>query len=389
MNIAMVSFGHVDVVLPLVKNLKSNGVDIDLFLCFSLNRKRESILDFTNIDVNAGLQPGNKVKEILMDEVKNYYTNISFIQIFMFHNLKLRSFRNFILVFKLKNKLKKYDIIHFNGTMAVLPLLTFFLRKKKLVFTIHDLYSHTGERTRYNFSEKLNRYMIKSKHPVILHNLRDYASMCKKYPGKKEKIRYIPFGALDVYREFNKSDIQTAISDVLFFGRISPYKGIKYLISALKILKQKGLNIHTIIAGEGYLPFEPRTLKELNIHFINRYIKTEELVALINNTKLIVCPYTDATQSGVAMTAFAFNKPVIASEVGSFMDVIKNGINGFLVPPREPEKLAEKIEYVISAPGMLEKLQNVANYKSPSGIFSWSCISKNTESLYRTLLSSK
>jgi len=45
----------------------------------------------------------------------------------------------------------------------------------------------------------------------------------------------------------------------------------------------------------------------------------------------------------VAMTAFAFNKPMIVSSVGSFKEVIKDGITGGLVRPYDPYALAEKI----------------------------------------------
>jgi glycosyltransferase involved in cell wall biosynthesis len=203
-----------------------------------------------------------------------------------------------------------------------------------LVFTIHDIHSHSGEKTRYNFAERLNRFIIKSRFPLVVQNYSDYKYLIKKYSNISEKFYFIPFGILDIYNEFKSKNTDIISSDVLFFGRISPYKGIEYLIEAIKKLKTEGVTLNTIIAGPGYVYFQTEDLGKFGIKLINRYIKNEELVSLIENTKVVVCPYRDATQSGVVMTAFSFNKPVVASDVGSFSEVIKDGTTGFLVPPQ-------------------------------------------------------
>jgi glycosyltransferase involved in cell wall biosynthesis len=82
---------------------------------------------------------------------------------------------------------------------------------------------------------------------------------------------------------------------------------------------------------------------ERNTLMLNRYIPNEELYTLISNAKFIICPYLDATQSGVLMTSFALGVPVIASDVGSFPEFVIDGFNGFLVAPGNVEDLSEKI----------------------------------------------
>jgi len=386
MKIALVSFGHADVILPLFKNLRQKGVEVELTFCFALNRKYESIVDFTDINTDTGFLPKEKTEEILPPGIKKYLTDISTVSFFIFYNLKLRSFRNFGLSFSLIKKLKNYDIIHFNGTNGVLPILIFLLRKKRLVFTIHDIIGHSGEKKRFNFAERLNKYIINSKYPLIVQNLQDYKFLNQKYSEISPKFKFIPFGVLDVYREFKNNKVTAPSSDLLFFGRISPYKGIEYLISAIEILKSKGITINAVIAGNGPVNFKTDHLEGLNIVLINRYINNEELVALIEHTKVVVCPYTDATQSGVVMTAFAFNKPVIASSVGSFTEVIKDGITGFLVPPKDSNALATKIEQLISDPDLLEKMQHNIQSITTIGEYSWSQISMKMQELYGSML---
>jgi glycosyltransferase involved in cell wall biosynthesis len=79
-----------------------------------------------------------------------------------------------------------------------------------------------------------------------------------------------------------------------------------------------------------------------NITIINKYLSLEEIATLIDKSAFIVCPYRDATQSGVLSTTFAFGKTAIVSNVGSFSEYIKDGINGLISEP-ETTDLANKI----------------------------------------------
>lgn len=382
MRIAILSFGYSDSILPLFKRIIQNKLNADLIFCFALNRKTDAILEFTDKKIHTGFLDDSETKEILSAEIKTYLGDISFVKFFIYHNLKLRSFKNIFLSFKLVNKLKNYDVIHFNGTNGVLPLLIFLLRKKKLIFTIHDINSHSGEKTRFNFAEKLNEYIIKSKYPLVVQNIPDYEYLKKKYSSIAEKFKFIPFGVLDIYREFEGVKKEITYSDILFFGRISLYKGIEYLIAAIEKLKGRGIYLKTIIAGNGEKYFDTNKFDELGIMLINRYISNAELVSLITGTKIVICPYTDTTQSGVVMTAFAFNKPVIASNVGGFPEVVKDGITGFLVSPKDSDALASKIELLISDLNLLKKMENNIQAISASGEYSWQHIAMKMRELY-------
>lgn len=389
MKIALVSFGYSDSIIPLFKHLKYKAIEIDLIFCYSLNRKSDSILNFTDKKISTGFLSEDKIKEILPEGIKKYLSDISSVKFFVFHNLKLRSFKNFLLSLSLVKKLKTYNIIHFNGSNGILSLLIFLLRKKKLVFTIHDIHSHSGEKARFNFAEKLNKFLIKSKYPLIVQNKLDYKYLNQKYPKISEKFKFIPFGVLDIFREFKTLTNETPLSDLLFFGRISQYKGIEYLLDAIRGLNSQGIMLKTIIAGQGDTYFKKDDLGKLGVKLINRYIPNEELVALIEGTKIVICPYTDATQSGVVMTAFAFNKPVIASDVGNFHEIVKDGITGFLVRPKDSDALALKIAQIISDTTLLEQMQTNIQSNTTSGEYSWSQIAIKMKELYASILSER
>lgn len=376
----MVNFGHVDVTLPLYNYLRQQELDLDLILCFSLDRKSESVIDFEDIVIETGFLSPNTVSRILPSAIKNYLQDISSIHFFIYHNLKLRSLKNLFLSIQLANILKNYDVIHFNGMNGVLPILIFLLKSKKVIFTVHDIYPHSGEKVS-KFHLKMVDYLAKSKYPVIVQNTVDYDNLKKRYPKNHDKFHYIPFGVLEILRAYSAKNENC--SDILLFGRISPYKGIDYLIDAIKLLKNRGLEVKTIIAGKGEIYFDTDCFDCLGIELINCYLDTDRLIGLIKNTKVVVCPYTDATQSGVLMTAFAFGKPVIASAVGGFKDVIIDNYNGLLVPPMDSDALAKAIQKMLFTKSLLSQLENnIEEFEANYSTFCWINIAKEFIEIY-------
>lgn len=384
MKIALCSFGFLDSVIPLFRHLKEEDSNIDLFLIFSLNRKQDSIINFENVDVTTGFTAPFKKVEIIPNEIKKYLGDISRLHLFIYHNLKFRSFRNLMLTIRLARRLRTYDIVHFNGSNGVLPILLVLLFGKKIVFTIHDFHSHSGEESKFRFSERLNRFIVCSKYPVIIQNRKDFKSVLRAYPKAKKSIHYIPFGVLDIYRQFRSSREKQSRFDVLFFGRILPYKGVQYLIEAVKLLNLKEIRVKTVIAGQGYLDDTANRMKDVRI--LNRYITNMELADLLLRTKLVVCPYTDATQSGVLMTAFAFHKPVIASAVGVFPEIIQTEYNGILVPPKDPVSLAKALRSLLEDPAKRRRFQKrIIQFKDSSPDYSWYRITRKYRNLYGTI----
>jgi glycosyltransferase involved in cell wall biosynthesis len=135
---------------------------------------------------------------------------------------------------------------------------------------------------------------------------------------------------------------------VLFFGFIRPYKGLKYLILALpEVLSQ--VKVTVLVVGEfwkdkdEYLHMIKGLGLENNIVIVDQYVPNEEVQDYFSAADLVVQPYVSATGSGIVQTAFGFNKPVIATEVGVLPEIIEDGKTGYLVPPEDPKELARAI----------------------------------------------
>ena len=99
---------------------------------------------------------------------------------------------------------------------------------------------------------------------------------------------------------------------------------------------------------------------------------------------VIVCPYTDASQSGVVLTAYAFGKPVVATRVGGLPEYVEDGVTGLLVPPRNPQALAEALVRLLRDPDTQRTLSQGIRHNEA---LSWESIIKRTISVYEQVLS--
>ena len=136
---------------------------------------------------------------------------------------------------------------------------------------------------------------------------------------------------------------------LLFFGFIRPYKGLKYLIQAMKIVNEKYKDITLLIVGEFWRDKDEYTnqIKSLNrsdnIQIIDNYIPDNEVKYYFQASDIVVLPYISATASGIIQIAFAFNKPVVVTKVGTLEEIVKNKTTGFVIPPENPQAIANAI----------------------------------------------
>lgn len=377
MKVAYISFGHVDVTLPLVKHLLKH-VHVDLFLVFAKNKKCESIIDFTGVDVPEGLLPTARVTQVVGRKIIDYMGSAGNINIFVYRNLKSYGFKNILLSWQFARLLRKnnYDCIHFSGNDLAQFWLSLFSRKIPKIYTIHDLISHSGEKN--SWAERYNRHLINSHAQVILH------ARAGALKAKNEKsVHVIHYGPLEVYDAWRKTGIAESPHTILFFGRLSPYKGLDYLLKAVPIIKMKVPTLRVIIAGGGELKYAGiDSVGDDSVLLINKRLDNSDLAGLIQKASLVVCPYTDATQSGVIMTAYAFNKPVVATAVGGIPEAVNDGVTGMLVPPRDPQALAEAIIELLSNESKRSRMADAIGRLSRQGEFAWDRIARKTVAVY-------
>ena len=225
------------------------------------------------------------------------------------------------------------------------------LSRYKLYVTQHDPTQHSGERVSILglLGLFVNSVLRKIADKVIIHGESLKKELVKK-GIKEEKIIVVPHGDYECFTKIG-GKFNTEKGNILFFGRIAEYKGLDTLIKAFYIVSVKNPDARLIIAGEGDMaPYEKLINEEIRgkIEITNEYIADEDIAEYFQKAEIFVLPCNDATQSGLIPMAYAFRKPVIVTNVGTLPDVVDDGKTGYIVEPRNPEQLAEKIVKLLS-----------------------------------------
>jgi glycosyltransferase involved in cell wall biosynthesis len=138
---------------------------------------------------------------------------------------------------------------------------------------------------------------------------------------------------------------------VLFVGRLSPEKGVKYLLQAVSLLISQGDVVDLRIVGTGAL--EGKLQREANdlaiadlVHFQGFVPHGEELRRMYRESDVFVLPSLEDQQPKVLLEAMSQSVPVIATNVGGIPSMIQNGENGLLISPAQPGETAEAIRQV-------------------------------------------
>lgn len=143
----------------------------------------------------------------------------------------------------------------------------------------------------------------------------------------------------------------------LFFGFVRPYKGLKYLINAMGMIKKKGYHPKLIVAGEFWENIEiyHQLIKEQNISeqviIHDYYIPNEKIELFFTAADCLIAPYTSATQSGSASIALGFGLPMIVTNIVAEGIRKENREKIQIVEPENAQSLAEAmVKFIDSYP---------------------------------------
>ena len=129
------------------------------------------------------------------------------------------------------------------------------------------------------------------------------------------------------------------------------YKGADELIRAVAHLRAEFPALNLVAVGGGDdLPRLKKIAHDLNlsnaIHFLEG-ISRQELAACYVRSDIFALPSTGEGFGFVFLEAMAFGKPIVGAQAGGATDLIQNGVNGFLVPPRDPPALTQALERLL------------------------------------------
>jgi len=214
----------------------------------------------------------------------------------------------------------------------------------------------------------------------------------KEMFGSSWKSHIIP-GGVDIARfstppmckeEFDEKYNLKGKKIVLFVGRLVKEKGVQILIQAAK--EYLGKDVVVVISGNGNYE---TTLKKMasgseNIRFLPHLGK--RIIDFYIHSDVLCVPSVWPEALGlVILEAMAAKTPVVASDIGGIPSVIRNGENGILVKPNDPEELANAINNILSDDRKAKALA-LEGRKTVEESFSWEAITNQIEEIYERML---
>ena len=326
---------------PLIGELQRMGHDVRYYISIASFSKRSTLIDLNSLYPHTGIYPATEI----YSEFNDFRDMLDLSHVYVVNQKHKQKFHpiNLLLMIKLVIHfiMQKPDVIHLTRP----PYLTqklLYLVKKKIVLTVHDPFRHSGFTNK--MEEKDRKLAFKYISRLILLNNRQSSSFASYYHVPDNHIFINKLGMYSSILHVDPLPFQSDRPFILFFGQIVEYKGVEFLLEAMKRVHSRYPELVLVIAGGGKYYFDIEPYKKLDyVRIINRYISTRELAGMLRACEFGVCPYKDATQSGVIQTAFTLGVPMVVTNVGALAVAVQHNITGLVVNPCDVNDLANGI----------------------------------------------
>lgn len=285
---------------------------------------------------------------------------------------------------------ENFDIIHTHlptPWFADWSILIAKLKRKKSVLTYHNdiVGKGVGGVIAWAYNHTLLKLTLKLTDKILItqNKYLDYSPYLKKY---KNKIEVIP-NSVDLNKFKKLPKIKKEKSNLFFLSvldKYHKYKGLDYLLEAIKIVKNKIPNIKLTVGGKGellnYYKNKAQKLSiENNVEF-KGFVPDEELVKYYNKCEVFLLPSINSEQEGfgiVLLEALACGTPVITTNIVGIAKEIERYNTGIIVESKNSEILAGSIikilenkeEHASNIKEMIEKFDIKINTKKLLSVY--------------------
>lgn len=288
------------------------------------------------------------------------------------------------------------DAIHFQWTpLAVIDqfFIPQFRKIAPTILTVHD--SSPFNNNPSAALQRIGAVKIMGKFDSLIVHTEHARSTLGRYGLDPAKINRIPHGVLDApVVKINDGSNQNTNNDdtvnMLLFGQVKPYKGLDILIEALaKLDASTKAKCRLNVVGRPQMEMQPLfdRAKELGvddrISYDLRFIDDAEIPGIFLSNQIMVMPYREIDASGVLMISLAVGRPIIASRIGLFKELLEEDTHALLIDQSKPEELAAAITKLVNDADLRRRMGEQVKALSDS-IPDWVEIGRRTGDLYRS-----
>ncbi len=195
---------------------------------------------------------------------------------------------------------------------------------------------------------------------------------------------------LDIEKKYNISPQEKL---VLLVARMDKVKGIEYLVKAAKIVSENRKDIKFLIIGDNpkypdYKNYIQQLVKDLRVEdtvTLAGFVNNDELIAAYKRADVFVMSSVYEGCPTALLEAMACGKPAVATEVGGIPQVINSSKAGTMVPPRNPQALAEALVELLDNPTEMKKMSSRGKEYVNKNC-TWDTISEKHLKLYNAFL---
>jgi phosphatidylinositol alpha-mannosyltransferase len=284
-------------------------------------------------------------------------------------------------------KEEKFDILHLHEPFAPLLCVSALAQSNCTnVGTFHAC--HSKSRTYYVSKPVLKKWYEKL-HGKIAVSKAALRFISRYFPGS---YRIIPNG-IDIERftpeGLQRNEFTDDKLNIVFVGRLEKRKGLTHLINACALIRKGFTNFRLIVVGPGtrLKPGYEQQVNELNLDNVvfTGFVSNNDLPQYYRTADIFCAPATGGESFGVVLLeAMACGKPVVASNIEGYTNVLEHNEEGLLVPPGDEEALARSLLKLLEDHSLREKMGTKGITKAEK--FSWANVTKQVIEYYNSLL---
>lgn len=337
------------------------------------------------------LYPGNQKEENLVDlNFENEYSILKWYDYFSWKN-----------AFKIVKNHANFIYIPWWTIYLAIPFLFLVKMSKKhdikVIIEFHNLFDHDAGKIKKILSSLIINRIVKYSDLCIVHT-KEISEKLKNLAKHHVNAIILPLGPLNDLKHLDNPNeiyelygLNKKKKYILMFGVVRKYKGLEYAIKAMQFLNKTDYSDYQLlVVGEIWINLRKEKglinkygLKN-KIIFINKFIPDRHILPFFEIAEIIIYPYSSATQSGSINFAFSATKPIIATTVGEFKEILKDQVNGLIIPPKDPHKLANAIIKLIENQELTKKIAE-NGYEYFQNNYSWKIIIEKMSNAIRII----
>ena len=241
------------------------------------------------------------------------------------------------------------------------PLLR--LLSGRLTLTVHNVLPHD----RHTRLMKAVYWLIyRIPHALLVHTASTREALVEQFGIPAAKILLVPHGLNDAVTPLPVSPAEAKVGlglpadarTLLFFGHVSPFKGVELLLDAFERMPEATLLVAGRCTPDGYGNSIRARLEPLRdqgrVCWFDGYVEEDVIARVFAAADLVVLPYRHIDQSGVLLQALSLGVPVAATRVGGFRETV-NERNGVFIEDVSADAVEAALRGYLARPRPLDR----------------------------------